>query len=112
MSISESRLMSIVAIVILASMLAVAALMLPPCSKSFTQDLTWDLELLRSEQESNQSMLHLIDSIFEWEKVADDFSMHNDWVARQARANMRLIELSISILDYQNQLDKCNQKGD
>lgn len=82
-----------------------------PCSNSYLTKITLDLELLRSEQESNQAMLYLVDSIFEWEEMADDFSMHDDWVARKIRANTKLIELGGLIPDLQNQLNECNHEG-
>lgn len=112
MSIGESNLWRIAACLVVIVGLSTAVFQMPTCSKSSVSDLTWDLELLRSEQESSQSMIYLVDSIFEWENIADDFSMHDDWTARKGRINNRLAELSISIQDRQTQLDECNQKGD
>lgn len=97
--------LSIVGVLIL---LIIAVTIELPCSKSSVQKMTLRLELMQTEQESNQSMLYLVDSILEWERVADDFSMHDDWMVRKARANNRLAELSVSIPDFQNQLDECN----
>ena len=74
--------------------------------------MTRHLELLKSEQEYNQSMLYLVDSILEWERVADDFSMHDDWMARKDQVYNRSAELSISIPDLQIKLNECSQKGD
>lgn len=79
-----------------------------PCSNSYLTKITLDLELLRSEQESNQAMLYLVDSILEWEEVANDFSMHDDWMARKIRANTRLIELGVLIPKLEARIDKCN----
>lgn len=97
--------LSIVGVLIL---LIIAATIELPCSKSFIEEMTWRLEFAKSEQESNQSMLYLVDSILEWERVADDFSMHDDWLRRKMRSNNRLAELSVVISDFQNQLDECN----
>ena len=91
---------------------AFASTITTACSKSSVQEMSLRLELMQVEQESNQSILYLVDSVLEWEKVADDFSMHDDWMVRKVRANNRLAELSVSIPDFQNQLDECNQKGD
>lgn len=101
--------LSIVSVLIL---LAVASTITTACSKSSVQEMTLQIELIKSEQEYNQSMLYLVDGILEWEKVADDFSMHADWEARKNRADARSTELSVSISALQNQLDKCNQEGD
>ena len=83
-----------------------------PCPNSSLTEITWQLDFMKTEQASNQSILYLTEQIFEWEKLVNDFSMHGDWVARRARANYRLAELSVIIPDFQNQLDECSQKGD
>ena len=104
------RLAAMLSIGIVIALLTVPSMM--SCSESSIQEKTTWLELLKVEQSSSQSMLYLIDSIFEWEEMADDFSMHDDWMARKVRANNRLAELSVIIPDFQSQLDECNQKGD
>jgi len=78
------------------------------CSTSSVQDLTWRIDFAKSEQSLIESNLILIDGMFEWEEMADDFSMHDEWVGHKVRSNNRLDELSVVISDFQNQLDECN----
>ncbi|KKM61713.1 hypothetical protein LCGC14_1528960 [marine sediment metagenome] len=112
MSISESNLWRIAACLVLIVGLSIAILLKPTCSKSSVREMTWGLDLMKSEQASNQSMLYLTEQILEWEKIADDFSMHDDWMRRKTQANIRLIELNILIPDLQIKLNECSQKGD
>jgi len=88
--------------------LIVASTFPTACSNSTVREMTWGLDLMKSEQASNQSVLYLTEQVLEWEKKADDFSMHEDWMARKTDAHMRLTELDILIPDLQAQIDKCN----
>lgn len=109
---NKSKVWSILIMISGLILFAFASTIQTACSKSSVQDLTWRLELMQAEQSSDQAMLYLIDGIFEWEEKVGDFSMHGEWTARKARADNRLAKLSVSIPDFQNQLDECNQKGD
>lgn len=97
--------LSIVGVLIL---LIIAVTIELSCSKSFIEEITWRIDFAKSEQSLIESNLILIDGMFEWEEMADDFSMHDEWVGHKVRSNNRLAELSVVISDFQNQLDECN----
>lgn len=109
---SNPKIWSILVMISGLILFAFASTITTACSKSSVQEMTLRLELAETEQSYNQSMLYLIDKIFEWEQMADDFSTHDAWINRKVRASNRLAELSVIIPDFQNQLDECNQKGD
>ncbi|KKK50588.1 hypothetical protein LCGC14_3123500, partial [marine sediment metagenome] len=66
--------------------LVIPVFILMPCSSSSLRYMTWELKSMESDQSYNQSMLYLAEQIFEWEEIADDFSLHEDWVEHEARA--------------------------
>lgn len=106
----EKRTAMAIGVIVLS--LVIGAFIPWPCSKSLIEETTWRINFAKSEQSAKQSILILVDNMFEWEEKVDDFSMHDEWVARKVRANNRLAELSVIIPDFQNQLDECNLEGD
>lgn len=88
--------------------LIIPVFILMPCSSSSLRDMTWELEFMESEQSYNQSILYLTEQIFEWEKMADDFSMHEAWVENKDRATLKLDNLKVSIPALQAAIDQCD----
>jgi len=78
-----------------------------PCSHRALQELTWQIELMKTQRSSNESIVYISNQVFEWEKIADDYSMHEVWMAHKDRAVKKLKGLEIDIPKRQAVLDDC-----
>jgi len=82
------------------------------CSDWDVEKMEMQLDLAKAQHDYNESMLDLIESIYDLEKMNGDFTNHAYWVRLEVRTHAQLTELSADIPILKQKLSECNGEGD